>query len=160
MKSSLILLSFLFGSLFGYSQTSSGNRFWVAYMENLPLFANDDPVFIISVDASVETSVTISRPANGWSQTYTAAANTLTNITLPSEIFYTIGEQVVDDFGILIETDNLVATLHVLLNNTKGILGVSSSVSIKEASIISILSFNTLLSLSNKTTFEPVRLNL
>lgn len=108
MKSSLILLSFLFGSLFGYSQTSSGNRFWVAYMENLPLFANDDPVFIISVDASVETSVTISRPANGWSQTYTAAANTLTNITLPSEIFYTIGEQVVDDFGILIETDNLV----------------------------------------------------
>lgn len=108
MKSSLILLSFLFGSLFGYSQTSSGNRFWVAYMENLPLFANDDPVFIISVDAIVETSVTISRPANGWSQTYTAAANTLTNITLPSEIFYTIGEQVVDDFGILIETDNLV----------------------------------------------------
>lgn len=113
MKSPLILLIFLFCSLFGYSQTSSGNRFWVAYMENLPLFANDDPVFIISVDATEETNVTISRPANGWSQAYTAGANTLTNITLPSEIFYTIGEQVVDDFGFLIETDNLVKVVAI-----------------------------------------------
>lgn len=108
MKSPLLLFIFLLCSIRCFSQTSVGNRFWIAFMENLPLFANDDPVFIISVDASVETSLTISRPANGWTQTYTAAANTLTNITLPSEIFYTIGEQVVDDFGLLIETDNLV----------------------------------------------------
>ncbi len=108
MKLKLLVVLFLLSAVQSFAQSSKGNRFWVAFMENILLVVNDDPVFRIHIDADETTNLTISRPANGWSQNYIAAGGTVTVITLPDEVFYTIGSEEVADFGFLIEADNPV----------------------------------------------------
>jgi gliding motility-associated-like protein len=91
-----------------FSQTSAGTRFWCGFMENINILFNDDPVFRFEIEATTATNGTISIPTTGLIIPFTAAANAITQVTLPNTVFYTIGSEIIDNKGILITSDEPV----------------------------------------------------
>jgi len=105
------ILSLFLGALLYWpaqAQTSEGNEFWLAYMENLTLLANDDPIFTVVVQSEASTSGTIEVPATGLTIPFDVDANTISEIELPSAIWYSEGSDVTADRGIRIQTETPV----------------------------------------------------
>lgn len=91
-----------------HAQSTIGTRFWCGFMENIDLIFNDDPLFLLQVDAAQPTTVTISIPATGFSIDTNVPGGTVTEVTFPNAIWYTEGSEFIDNKGILITTNNPV----------------------------------------------------
>lgn len=87
------------------SQTSEGNTFWLAYMENIDLIFNDDPVFTVLLHADNEATGTVELPATGFSFPFTVPAGGTVEVELPAGVYYVQGSDVAGNFGIRITSD-------------------------------------------------------
>ncbi len=106
-----------FVPLFGQNITTKGREFWLAFMENNDTLFNyiEDGVVVnerlsVYVSSEVATSGTISIPLNGWSQNFTVAAGTTTEISIPqpNQRAHTLGSNVVRPTGIRVVTQDSV----------------------------------------------------
>jgi hypothetical protein len=105
MKSILCLVFTALLSLSAQAQTSEGNVFWLAYMENLTLLANDAPIFTVVVQSETNTTGSIEVPATGLSIPFSVDANTISEIELLSAVWYSEGSDVTANRGIRIQTE-------------------------------------------------------
>ncbi len=90
------------------AQSSAGTEFWLAYMENLNLLFNDDPVFNLSFSAADENAaaqVTVGVPATGFSVEVNVPAGELVDYTLPSAIWYSENSEFTEGKGIRVTSD-------------------------------------------------------
>ncbi|MES2591521.1 MAG: PKD domain-containing protein [Bacteroidota bacterium] len=84
------------------SPTTRGTEFWLGFVENLDLSGNGQPKFSFFVSCETTTSGAISLPATGYTQPFTAVAGQVTQIFLPAGVFYPIGSEQVEHFGIMV----------------------------------------------------------
>ncbi|MCB9196294.1 MAG: PKD domain-containing protein, partial [Flavobacteriales bacterium] len=108
--------SFIFGQIF----STKGTDFWFGFMEN---YQTPSPTVYISSD--VATSGTISIPGQGFSQTFTVAANSTTAIAIPAGQGVTTTNQTVQGKGI-----------HVVANDPVTVYGLNYEAYSSDASII------------------------
>ncbi len=101
----LLALSWLLYATPCHAQSSSGTEFWLAYMENLTLLFNDDPVFAIHISSGFTTSGLITVPATGYSQAFSVNAGEQLEVLLPNAIWYAETSDVVVGKGIRITAD-------------------------------------------------------
>ena len=87
------------------AQSSTGTEFWLGYLENLDLLFNDDPRFILYVEAEQTTTVTVSVPATGFTETFVATANGISEYEFPQAIWYSEGSEFIDNKGIRITSN-------------------------------------------------------
>ncbi|MEM6318329.1 MAG: PKD domain-containing protein [Bacteroidota bacterium] len=111
-----LCLSF-FTSLENYAQTSAGTEFWIAYMENLTLDFNDQPVFSIHIAAETATTGTIEVPATGFTLPFSVGANELIEVNLPAAIWYSETSEVIENKGVRVTAERpiQVSTTHFRL---------------------------------------------
>ncbi len=104
-----LIFFFLMSSLSGINgQTTQSNSFWLGFMDNLLLGANDNPIFTVVIHAEEATNGTIEVPTTGLEIPFVANVGT-TLVDLPDAIWYTLqNSEVVDNKGILITTDSPV----------------------------------------------------
>ncbi|MEY3397435.1 MAG: hypothetical protein RL220_29, partial [Bacteroidota bacterium] len=94
---------------------TKGKEFWFGFMKNYEVesFQESLDVFVVS-DQS--TSGTISIPGQGYSQSFTVSPNVTTTLTLDNAIAEVFSNQVIENRGILIETEDTVAVFAINFN--------------------------------------------
>ncbi len=101
---SIILL--LINPLSTHAQTSTrGQRFWLGLIENISLLFNGVPAFGLVVSADQNTNGNIIVPQTGLIIPFTINAGETSELFLPAAVWYTQGSEIIDNKGILIETD-------------------------------------------------------
>jgi gliding motility-associated-like protein len=104
-------------SLFGQNVTTKGREFWLAFMENNDtLFSYIENGEVINerlsvyVSSEIATSGTISIPLIGWSQNFTVAAGSTTEIPIPqpNQRAHTVGSNVVRATGVRVVAQDSV----------------------------------------------------
>jgi len=88
-----------------FAQTNEGKTFWCGFMEHRDVNQNTKVVMITSKQT---TSGTVSMPLNGWSQSFTVAANGVSLITLPANA-ETIGSESITSTGVLVSANDPVS---------------------------------------------------
>lgn len=93
---------------------TKGKEFWIGFTYQ-PQFSNSIGTkrFEVFITSTQNTSGTISIPQQAWSQTFTVTANVTTTITLPLAIVEHIGSCILDNKGILIETQDTVSVFAI-----------------------------------------------
>lgn len=91
---------------FAQDFTNRGKDFWLSHMGHID---GNGSTLILYISASVNTSGTVSVPLQGWSTTYTAAANTMVMVTVPSNVGYVGCSDCLQQKGIHIVADNDIA---------------------------------------------------
>jgi hypothetical protein len=83
-----------------------GKEFWFGFMENI----GETPTLqlVVYVSSEVNTTGVMSSPLSGWSQPFTVAANTVTQLQVPLSNAH-VGSEVVDTRSVLIQTEDTVA---------------------------------------------------
>jgi gliding motility-associated-like protein len=105
MKKHTSLLLFLLMGLSASAQSSQGTTFWLAYMENLTLQFNDDPIFAIVLQSETAADGVIEVPATGLSIPFSLNAGEIQEVELPSAIWYSEGSDIIADKGIRVQAD-------------------------------------------------------
>ena len=106
MKRLLVLYSVLTLTIYSLAaQTSTGTTFWLAYMENLDLIFNDDPVFAVVLHADQEATGEIQIPATGFSIPFSVSAGGAEEVELPPALYYIQGSDITGNTGIRIVSD-------------------------------------------------------
>ncbi|MBV6654855.1 MAG: PKD domain-containing protein [Mameliella sp.] len=106
MKSLFLGLLLCLISIFNVAaQSSEGNTFWLAYMENLDLLFNDDPAFSVIIHSDSEASGEVELPVTGFSIPFTVPAGGTTEVELPPGVYYVQGSDVTGNFGLRITSD-------------------------------------------------------
>lgn len=111
MKSyaTLILLLFTFSFSNAQINSSSGTEFWLGYMENLDLLFNPSPQFSIYVSAKESGSGQVIAAATGLTFDFEYEANTVTEFTLPTGIYYAEGSEFIANLGLKITSSTEVS---------------------------------------------------
>lgn len=113
-KRTLIFLFLTISSLCLFSQDATstrGKEFWLGFMRNLNLTANEELKVFVTSDVS--TSGTLSIPLQGFNVNFNVIANTTTTITVPNNLAEEQFSEAVSNKGILIETLDTVAVFAV-----------------------------------------------
>lgn len=106
----LLIFSFLLSSnLQAQSSGTQGTEFWFTFMENLTLAFNGDPEFTVYVSATEDGTATITAPFTGLTFSFSYEANSVTEYTLPNNIFYAQGSETIANFGLKINTTSEVS---------------------------------------------------
>lgn len=111
MKKNLLLLAILcLSTVISYSKTNTtkGKEFWLAYMENLNLMMNGNPVFSLVISSETNTSGTVEIPATGFSIPFTVTAMQTTEVYLPNSILYPEGDEDISNTGIKITANDSI----------------------------------------------------
>ena len=105
------ILLFLF-SPNSYGQNvipTKGKDFWMCFMENYH-GVNQQPVVInVFVSSDVNTSGTISIPAQGYSQSFSVVANVTTTITIPTNLVEHMTSDAIENKGVHLVTNDIVS---------------------------------------------------
>lgn len=103
----LLLIAFMAPLFFGHTsaQSSEGTTFWLAYMENIDLIFNDDPVFAVVLHAEQEATGEIQIPVTGFSIPFTVGAGETEEVELPPALYYIQGSDITGNTGIRIVSD-------------------------------------------------------
>lgn len=91
---------------------TKGTEFWLGFMEN----ANSNPSqeeLRIFVSSDQNTSGTISIPQQGYTQNFTVTANVTTTLTIPNNMAEHYTSDVIQNKGILIETQDTVSVFAI-----------------------------------------------
>lgn len=83
-----------------------GTEFWVGFMENYD--SQSSPHIDLFISSYQNTSGTVTMPLQGYSQSFTVTANTVTTVTLPLTGINT-GSETVGTKSFLVQTDDTVA---------------------------------------------------
>ncbi len=102
--------SLLFGLLMYFgpalaAQSSEGTAFWGAFLKNLDLPFNDDPVFTLQIAAETAASGALTVPATGLTIPFSAAGGSVTELVFPDAAWYSEGSEAVDNKGFLLTAD-------------------------------------------------------
>ena len=94
---------------------TKGKEFWVGFMQNYEVeeFQEELNLFIVS-DQSTTGVVEI--PGQGWSQAFAVTANQTTTVTIPNNIAEHFTNQVIEQKGIYVETQDTVAVFAINFN--------------------------------------------
>lgn len=84
----------------------AGTEFWFGFMENIGNINNLHMVVFIATDRPV--SGTISVPLNGYSQSFTIAADSVLEIELPVATVMHVGSEIVENKGVHLTTSDSV----------------------------------------------------
>jgi len=102
---------------FANSQTvtpTKGKEFWFGFMKNYEIeFGESLDIFIVS---DQNTSGTVSVPGQSWSQSFTVNANLTTTISVPNDIAEVLSNQVIENMGVFVETEDTVAVFAINFN--------------------------------------------
>lgn len=101
----LIQLLVVFTS-WGQNLSTKGKDFWIAFMQNAH---ESDVTLHVYVSSETATSGTISIPLGGWSQTFTVAANSTTDIVVPENLAEPQQNQVALGMGVHVVADTIVS---------------------------------------------------
>ena len=116
MKNLLLIIILVLGnsSLIAQDHGTIGNEFWLAFMENITLDHNGSPQFSIFISATDSGNATVTAPATGLTFSFAYNENSVTEYILPEGIFYALGSEEVQNFGLRINTSTLtnVFTVH------------------------------------------------
>ena len=111
------LLMSCLGVSLSYSQgvePTKGKEFWIGFMENYAVESWESlDVFITSDQA---TTGTLSIPQQAWSVDFSVAANVTTTVTVPNNIAEHFTNQVVEDRGVYVETQDTVSVFAINFN--------------------------------------------
>lgn len=91
---------------------TKGTDFWIGVPYHEPVSTKRCDVFITS---DVNTSGTISIPAQGWSQNFTVVANVTTTITLPLPLAEHIGSDIIQNKGVQVLSNDTVNVFAVVI---------------------------------------------
>ncbi len=100
---------------YGQVYPTMGTEFWLGFLENYQVSANDRLDIFITSD--VNTAGTISIPQQGYTQNFTVTANVTTTVNIPNAIAEHYGGGFVDNRGILIETNDTCAVFAINFDN-------------------------------------------
>ncbi|MBL7943752.1 MAG: hypothetical protein JNM00_13345, partial [Flavobacteriales bacterium] len=70
-------------------------------------------LFIVS---DQNTSGTVTVPGQSWSQSFTITANTTTTVTVPNDVAEVLTNQIIENRGVLVETEDTVAVFAINFN--------------------------------------------
>ncbi len=108
MKKNILLLLATILSFSGFSRTTKGKEFWIAFMENISLSVNGQPVFRLHLSSDVNTLCTISIPYTGYTSTLALTAGQVKTFALPTSNFHPMGDEAIANNGIrLIANDSI-----------------------------------------------------
>lgn len=108
MKKNL-LTSIIFLLCFsGFSRSSKGKEFWLAFMENISPLTNGAPAFKVHVSSDVTTTCTLSIPYTGYTSTFVVVANQVKVFTLPPGNLHPLGDEATANTGIRIRANDSV----------------------------------------------------
>lgn len=109
----LFLVFFAAVSLRAAQPTTRGKVFWVSFMENLAMLSNGAPAFSFYISSDVNTTGTISLPATGYTQSFTVTAGQVSEVYLPTGVFYYTGSEAVADCGFMVSAlDSIQLSVH------------------------------------------------
>ncbi|MDR2362210.1 MAG: gliding motility-associated C-terminal domain-containing protein [Prevotellaceae bacterium] len=83
---------------------TEGQRFFVAFSENIYQTPSSPPQTRLIMTAAETTSGTISNPRTGWSQTFTIPANTVIQVTIAHTHAYNTDGETVSNRGLIVAT--------------------------------------------------------
>lgn len=93
---------------------TKGKEFWLGFMKNYEVETWESlDLFIVS---DQNTSGTVTVPGQSWSQSFTITANTTTTVTVPNNIAEVLTNQVIENRGVLVETEDTVAVFAINFN--------------------------------------------
>lgn len=102
---SLCMFLSLIGTEITYAQSNEGVDFWFGFMEHRDAGTN---TMVAMITSKVATNGTISIPNQGWSQSFSVAANNVTIITLPYYV-EVYGSENIEDAGIHLTSSSPVS---------------------------------------------------
>ncbi|NNE56070.1 MAG: hypothetical protein HKN32_08625, partial [Flavobacteriales bacterium] len=114
MSHTALLVVFLLFAGICHSQDiipTKGKEFWVGFMENFWEGTNES--LELFVTSNVGTTGTVTIPQQGWSQSFTVSANSTTSINIPNAIAEHYQNQLIEDRGIFVETQDTVSVFAV-----------------------------------------------
>lgn len=86
--------------------STKGKDFWIGFLQG----ANESPVTMhVYISSDFATSGTVSIPLNGWSQDFTVAANSTTDIIVPTNLCEADANQVAQPKGVHVVADTIVS---------------------------------------------------
>jgi len=91
--------------------STTGTEFWVAYMENLLLGGNGDPIFGFQLYSKFNTTVEISTPNAGMHITVQLTANNVNEVIIPSDVYYSSGSDAYGNKGIKITSKDPIQVI-------------------------------------------------
>lgn len=94
---------------------TKGKEFWAGFMENYNSSSNDTLRFFISSNSN--TTGTLKIPAQGYSVNFSVTAFITTQIDIPNSIAEHTSSEVVENMGILIETQDTVSVFALNYDN-------------------------------------------
>src|SRR3989338_11470991 len=116
MKTKLLFIFLVFftsTSLKLYGQNSfvtEGKEFWIGFLQNWDVSPNDR--LTIFVTSKFNTTGVLSIPATGYTQNFTVTANQTTQLIIPNNIAEHYTSEIVENKGVLIQTDDNVSVFY------------------------------------------------
>ena len=108
------LLAVLSGAVQAQPAVSTkGREFWLGFMQNFIPNAAGNEQLRVFVTADQATSGSIEVPGQGWSQSFTVAANQTTTIDLPNSVAEHLGSDAIEGRGVFIETVDTVSVFAI-----------------------------------------------
>lgn len=94
---------------------TKGKEFWVGFMQNYEVetFQEELNLFVVSDQA---TTGLVEIPGQGWSSAFTVNPNQTTTVTIPNDIAEHFSNEIVDNRGILVTTEDTVAVFAINFN--------------------------------------------
>lgn len=101
----LILTIALEITVFAQGINTTGKEFWVAFMDNLDLSSNGDPVFSLILYSDHNAVINISTPSGTMHLKIVLSAGQMNEVFIPHDIYYSIGSEAYGDKGIKVTSD-------------------------------------------------------
>ena len=88
---------------------TTGTAHWVTFMENLDLQFNTPPYFELVISSETFTMGEVLFPSTGYSIPFSVEAMQDTVITLPTNVYYGLGDEAVFEHGMMVTSDDPVS---------------------------------------------------
>jgi gliding motility-associated-like protein len=113
----LLALCFSAASIAQTMTPTKGKEFWIGFMKNYEDQGDAQESLDIFVASNQNTTGTISIPGQGYSQSFTVNANVTTTLTLDNALAEIYSDQLIEEKGVLIETEDTVAVFAINFND-------------------------------------------